>query len=369
MDESAGPLWNRAWAFQELVLPPRVLEYGPTSMNFRCNTELREESSRFNYGSSHDGYKELMWIMSLPDTINSSSLEHDWFATRGGQRDSKRSVYMRWYDLVDGFTGRKLTVETNKLPAIAGIAVKIRQITGDTYMAGLWKNDIATGLCWGIRAQKYPTKYIAPSWSWASTIGYARYQKPEGHKLHAELVDWEIETNPLNSLGEVTGGFVTIQAPVRRFDVSKDTVYSPEEWDGKAGKVRVNLKRTENRSEGYKYEHLFPLSDQEEVRDPRGGGICAIWSDTEPREDLKEIFLVDLKAEDCNVKLHRPSSGIKVEGIVLQEAMVETSEAIRAAEYKGIGLWGRCDAWAEWLEEGEESAVLEGWKRTEITII
>ncbi|KAF2470809.1 HET-domain-containing protein [Lindgomyces ingoldianus] len=367
LDESAGPLWSRGWAFQELVLPPRVLEYGPHAMSLRCNTQHYEEDSRRNTGGTHDGYKELLWIMSLPDIINSPSLEHNSFSRDPG--GTTMTVYRRWYNLVEGFAGRELTEETDKLPAIAGIADKIRQITGDSYMAGLWKNDIATGLCWGVGTRRLPSKYIAPSWSWASTIGTVRYPIPDDLKFSVELVDWKIEADPLNPLGEVSHGFITIGALMRPFDISGDNVHTQEDYDHEAQKVRVNLKRTRDRS-NFRYSPLkFPLSDQEEVRDPRAGGTCAMWFDVEPTEDLKEVLLVDLKAESYNMKLERPSGSFKPEGIILQSAMTERFEATGTAVYKRIGLWGRSDAWAEWLEEGEESAVLEGWKQTDITII
>lgn len=308
--------------------------------------------------------------MSFPDIINSPSLDHGLFSR--DPEGTTMSVYQRWYTLVEGFVGRELTKETDKLPAIAGIADKIRQITsnfGDSYMAGLWKNDIATGLCWGVSTRKLPSKYIAPSWSWASRIGTVRYPIPDDLKFSVELVDWKIEADPLNPLGEVSDGFITIRAPMRPFDISGENVHAAEDFDHQAEKIIVNLKKTRDRS-NFRYGPLmFPLSDQEEVRDPRGGGICAMWFDVEPTGDLKEVLLVDLKAEGCNMKLERPSSSFKPEGIILQSAMTESVEPTATVVYKRIGLWGRSDAWAEWLEEGEESAVLEAWKQTDITII
>ncbi|PVH92004.1 HET-domain-containing protein [Periconia macrospinosa] len=368
--ELVGQLWHRSWAFQELVLPPRVLEFGPVGMGLGCNAQRYEEISLRNAGGTHDGYKELLWIMALPDIISSPSLEHDCFS--GGFGSSKKTVYKRWYELVEGFAGRELTKETDKLPAIAGIADKIRQITdkfGDLYMAGLWKNDLATGLCWGVSTRRLPSRYIAPSWSWASTIGYVRYPIPDDLKFNVELVDWKIETDPLNPLGAVSQGFITIRAPMRSFDISGDNVHANEEHNDQANKIEVNLKRTKDRSD-FKYNALkFPLSDQQGIRDPRGGGICAMWFDVEPTDHLREVVLLDLKAEGCNMKLELPSRPFKPEGIIVQTSTSDGFKAEGKAVYKRIGIWGRTDAWAEWLEEGEESAVLEGWKQDDVTII
>src|ERR1700761_7819454 len=54
-DEASGRLWHRSWAFQELVLPPRILEYSPQMMHWRCNGQHLEESSRSTDTSAHDG--------------------------------------------------------------------------------------------------------------------------------------------------------------------------------------------------------------------------------------------------------------------------------------------------------------------------
>ncbi|ORY12247.1 heterokaryon incompatibility protein-domain-containing protein [Clohesyomyces aquaticus] len=369
LEDSVGPLWDRAWAFQELVLPPRIVEYSPVQMNFRCNAQHCEETSRFFGNGCHDGYKELLWILSRPDVINSPCLErrHEAYIGSG----TRMTCQERWYELVEGYAGRKLTFENNKLPAIAGVAGKIRQLTGDTYMAGLWKHDLATGLCWGRRSQAYlkaPSEYVAPSWSWASTLGHVSVCMPKGRKLHVDLIDWKLETDPLNALGEVFRGSITIRAPARHLDVSKDTVHPSEEWDYDASKIVVELKSTGNRAKSYD-THLFPLDDQEQVRDSRVGGICAVSFDMEPAGDLKEVLLVDLKAEGCSMKLEKPSNGFKPEGIVLQTVPAEGSEVSVEVVYKRIGIWGRCHAMAEWLEEGEEAAVLQGWTRTKITIM
>jgi hypothetical protein len=360
MSEYNGRLWSRAWAFQELVLPPRILEYGPRNMHFRCNAGHREETSRIDYGNVHDGYKELLWILALPNITNASTLEHPNWANSS----LTMTVYERWYDLVQGYTSRDLTFETDKLPAISGLAEKIRQVTGDEYLAGLWKNDLATSLCWGRRYFVYhtrPSAYLAPSWSWASTQGAVTYRQPEGRKLKVELVGYDLETDEFNPFGSVSRGSITISAPIRRLDTSKDTVHGSEEWDGVAEKVRVTLTRDGSKEKLWE-SHLFPLEDQRDVLDPRGTGLCAVCFDVEPDEDVREVFLVRLLAEGCQMKLERPNSDLKPEGIVLSS--VEGNEEL----YRRIGIWGMWDAMAEWMDEGEYSAFL-GWERKEITII
>jgi len=88
---------------------------------------------QFDHFEGHVTYKELMWILSLPDvntpTRNGQVPTHPQFAG-----DSNNlSIYNRWYELVEGYSARDLTFETDRLPAIAGIARKIQDISGDVY--------------------------------------------------------------------------------------------------------------------------------------------------------------------------------------------------------------------------------------------
>lgn len=98
-----------------------------------------------------------------------------------------------WLAHVEDFSSRELTFENDRLPALAGLAKKIQDATGDVYLAGLWKKFIIEDLCWrttpfdesrspgpgGFRYRYGPrrhrvtkaTAYRAPSWSWASLNG------------------------------------------------------------------------------------------------------------------------------------------------------------------------------------------------------
>lgn len=108
----------------------------------------------------------------------------------------------------------------------------MQQLTGDTYLAGLWKGDLINGLLWQ-RAQGYRTStttaalrdfvYIknsgTPSWSWAAYDGLVdtyswryheqcNYEKLEElviiHAAGTELVDATYPT------GQVSRGAIEI---------------------------------------------------------------------------------------------------------------------------------------------------------------
>ncbi|KAK0652813.1 heterokaryon incompatibility protein-domain-containing protein, partial [Cercophora newfieldiana] len=44
-----------------------------------------------------------------------------------------------------------LTYHADRLPAVAGLASRIASAFGITYVAGLWKEDLAHGLCWMVK--------------------------------------------------------------------------------------------------------------------------------------------------------------------------------------------------------------------------
>lgn len=78
-----------------------------------------------------------------------------------------------WHQCVDEFSKRTLTVLSDKLPAMAGLAAVINDGTVGEYLAGIWSKNIGFGLAWA-RAYSLlsPTPaYRAPSWSWASIDG------------------------------------------------------------------------------------------------------------------------------------------------------------------------------------------------------
>lgn len=84
-----------------------------------------------------------------------------------------------WYDVVHEYTTRAASLASDKLRALSAVARVYHLETGKEYLAGLWKEDIPTALCWGngpkvrrgsgpFLTSQRPREYRAPSWSWAS---------------------------------------------------------------------------------------------------------------------------------------------------------------------------------------------------------
>ena len=75
-----------------------------------------------------------------------------------------------WAKMVQNYSSRNLTVESDKLPALSGCSRAIQTLNKDIYYAGLWKRALTNDLLWQSvdgKAASRPREYRAP-WSWAA---------------------------------------------------------------------------------------------------------------------------------------------------------------------------------------------------------
>jgi hypothetical protein len=79
-----------------------------------------------------------------------------------------------WTKMITQFTDCHLTYETDRLPAISGLARRMKPIFNCRYLAGLWELYLVPQLLWASYSSsksKRTATYQAPTWSWASRIG------------------------------------------------------------------------------------------------------------------------------------------------------------------------------------------------------
>ena len=127
-----GPLDTRAWCLQETVLSTRTLVYGPQEVQWICQEAQYCECTPegiVNYGRKDE--------VRFGDTLESRNNEFQ-----------VEAVYMSWYEAVKLYAARNLTLEKDKLPALSGIALAMKEMVKSEYVAGLWRNDIHRGLLW-----------------------------------------------------------------------------------------------------------------------------------------------------------------------------------------------------------------------------
>lgn len=127
-----------------------------------------------------------------------------------------------WMKIVENYSGRKASVESDKLVACAGIAEQFHRVLRSDYLAGLWRSDtLSIDLLWKpdhYEACTRPTVYRAPSWSWAAVEGSIHRHSlrtlgledpPTG--VLVEIIDCQVtlEDDEL-PFGRVTGGILVL---------------------------------------------------------------------------------------------------------------------------------------------------------------
>jgi hypothetical protein len=174
---SPAPLFERGWIYQERLLSARVLYFEENELLWDCRTDVFCECGDFPSTVIHQAdyyhiiHNLYMLCQAREDGFN--EVEHKHCELSFDNNDS--GVYDWWYTkAMIEYTRLKFTKESDRLPALSGLAKLMVQKTGDVYLAGLWKRDLVKGLLWH-SVQKdnccksyLPRQYRAPSWSWMS---------------------------------------------------------------------------------------------------------------------------------------------------------------------------------------------------------
>jgi hypothetical protein len=211
------PLNRRAWTLQERLLSPRVLSFGSHQLTWECQTARYTDGG--NPGTVYGmGINRLEPYVFSP--LTAATVERS---------PQAKFLHYTWIEAVIDLSIRKITEESDKLPAISGVAQQMHLITGDTYLAGLWKAALHFELMWlqdpaadDFHHARRPTIYRAPSWSWASVEGAIAFSGPfENENLVAEVVQCRVSpVDPSNAFGEVSDGRLVIRGPLRSLDAN-----------------------------------------------------------------------------------------------------------------------------------------------------
>ena len=184
---------------EERILSPKTLHFGRQIIYWECHEQL--------------------WSEAIPDYHYESRFLSFKRALRPGSNLYHVAV---WEHLISEFSKAALTVPTDRLVAIAGLAKEmdatVNGALGD-YYAGVWEFEFLDQLCWfcmigptfwslGRRDQ-----YIAPSWSWASVNNPVkqamRYYSPQYFSdVISITTELKRESEPF---GLVSSGTLTIR--------------------------------------------------------------------------------------------------------------------------------------------------------------
>jgi len=205
-----APLNTRGWVVQERYLARKQLSFARNGAYWECHELVASE--RFPTGvpdqlMDFSPYNQARPPPGKPTlNLNDPSTLHD-----------------AWAALVDFYSNCQFTRLSDKMVALAGLADEVRRATGDVYLAGLWKKDLAKQLCWATdfdvrrRAKRLLTPtYLAPTWSWVSVDGPVmsdlRYLIPDLEGVSCiEVLDVSVQSEHFSQLHSFTSSKLVLR--------------------------------------------------------------------------------------------------------------------------------------------------------------
>ena len=206
------PLNSRAWALQERLLSPRLLDYTSLHVAWRCRTtshEYQDRDGKVLYPFRNHEPEKFLSLLSSSESMHLKD---------------EAEILEIWEWVVAAYTGRDLTLEAvDKFHAIGAIAYFFSQQLRDEYVAGFWKRNLVRGILWcGYREPGRVPRRIkhstSPSWSWMSMNGtiaqvYCSWDKgAEPVTFTLEILNYHIElVSPVLPFGPVTNGVLCVR--------------------------------------------------------------------------------------------------------------------------------------------------------------
>ncbi|GAW25949.1 putative heterokaryon incompatibility protein [Rosellinia necatrix] len=203
-EEEVLPWSLRGWTLQEQKLSTRTIGYRRRELWWSC---LSASSC------------ECHIIDELPEDVKRFCFNPTYSITVAKQ------MYREWHNTVREYTMRALRYSSDRLPAIAGVARVVQDLTESAYIAGLWKGNLVHDLTWEVAelgevearsSVARSADYLGPTFSWVSVDRHVNYEwtnrwvkATQCHLLAAESL-----VTGLNPLGHVESAHLTISAPL-----------------------------------------------------------------------------------------------------------------------------------------------------------
>ncbi|KAF7503210.1 hypothetical protein GJ744_004213 [Endocarpon pusillum] len=196
-----SPLAGRAWALQERILSYRVLYYGRRQLYWQCQQARWSADSQPENPATESLFSKLLALSYEEKCSVESFLTSD--------------IYSEWYKILELYCSRRLTKESDKLPALGGLAAQIQKLTGDRYLAGIWFDDIHRAFLWQLDIAPITLRtHRAPSWSWARWDGVLLMHGINLNRIPCDeemgLLEFKVELCGENEFGEVRSGWLRV---------------------------------------------------------------------------------------------------------------------------------------------------------------
>jgi hypothetical protein len=214
-------LASRAWTFQEKLLAPRTIYFGDRGMFWECRSMITSEF--------------------CPDWIQHS---------RSLKLVCPEGEAWSWWHIVATYSKANLTVSSDKLPALSGVARRQHEATGDEYLAGMWRKGLSSltkQLGWVPLSKTKRPDWRAPTWSWTSIdaeIIYWPFNDRVAKNEYVQVLDARTTPAGLDPFGAISGGELQLRctAMVRQQYYEPGNAEDVESDDSEGGRAMVDAK-------------------------------------------------------------------------------------------------------------------------------
>ena len=216
-NNSAYPLFGRAWCFQERLLSTRTLHYTRDEIVFECRTGYRCECGSIWRGVQ-PAVSDCLKLAYAQILEESRKFGDDDRYIGPTLTSSCNKETLLWFRILGEYTATQITFDRDTLPALSGVADKMPLDLMGKYLAGLWEQNLLYGLLWrsqdGLKCRRHYI-YVAPSFSWASRSGPITFPLfTSRYEPSAEIAEVECQPAGFNATGEVSSGFVRLRGSV-----------------------------------------------------------------------------------------------------------------------------------------------------------
>jgi hypothetical protein len=301
LDHSAFMYWNlplsqRAWAFQERLLSPRMIHFTDHEIVWECSEQIDCECSAI---------RALEW----KSTMNNTTV-----LPKGWRNLPMQLADHQWLDIVSSFTAKSMSFSKDVFPALQGLA-KMMPTSMGPYVAGLWTNTLLENLTWYLPfsgALERPEIWRAPSWSWASTSGDISWSRKDHRAEHRveqldfktriELVDVRVSPLGEDAMGEISSGALVIEGRALPGRIHYD---ESDIWVGQLCRVRFS-------EDGFIF-HSESLDEVRHERELSGSSLAwdypITWEGANQVPDGSNVLVVQIEDEKPG-KTHGRSTSI-----------------------------------------------------------
>lgn len=241
---SRSALDKRAWAFQETTLSTRILYFKEAELMWECKDAFECECGESALANVE--YQE--YRNKCMDEIGFGSFEL--FNPEGNINEGlpESCTLSFWSNVVFEYCRRRLTYQTDILPALSGVAKRLQRPSLGAYLAGMWEHELPQSLWWIVsghhkfadetflerRESRVRRNYLAPSWSWASgpySLSSGDWGK-DPFIARCRILGYRCTPSGEDPTGRVSGGHITVAGRLLHLKFLKAPSYLDEKSRG-----------------------------------------------------------------------------------------------------------------------------------------